>query len=560
MATMTAGHAVADALAKLGVRRVIGMAGSCMIEVLDGMYGREDISFLTVRHEQSAPLMADAFARLSGEVGVCMATNGPGATNLVTGVAHAMLAQSPVLVITGAPMMKDTFRDSTQELDQLAMFRPMVKWSAQVRKPERAADVIREARHVALSGVPGPVHVDLPRDVMNESAEYPEDGGLLAARRTRLAPDPEAAARAAALLGSAERPLLLGGGGVLWDGASGDLVALAEALDAPMMTSTGRDDAAPNGHPLFLGSIGRGTIPEARALFEAADVVFAVGTRLAHSTTFLRPDFFGGARLIHAAADPRNVGRNFPTEVGMNAEAGPALRAVLGALGEGARRPAWRGEARAARAAREKHRRRALEYGGKPIDPRRAHMALARTLPEGAILTNDAGSAAGYIYEYQRFDRPGSLVAPQDLAAIGVGYPLGLGAKLARPRQKVVTLSGDGAFLCNGAELETAVRENLPTVCVVLNNFNLGSERAYQKHFYGGRYIADAIGNPRFDEYARVFGAAGYRVEDPEDLEDAFAQALGEEGPVVVDVLVDQDVFPEPRRKDAVKTPAGSGG
>ncbi len=554
MPTMTAGHAVADALAKLGVRHVIGMAGSCMIEILDGMYGRDDISFLTVRHEQSAALMADAFARLTGEVGVCMATNGPGATNLVTGVAHAMMAQSPVLVITGAPMMKDTFRDSTQELDQIAMFRPMVKWSVQLRTPARAADVIREACHAATSGVPGPVHVDLPRDVMNESADYPEGNGLAPVSRARLAPDSGAVAQAAALLRSAERPLLLGGGGVLWDGASDDLVALAEALDAPIMASTGRDDLAPNQHPLFLGSVGRGTLPEARDLFERADVVFAVGTRLAHSTTFLRPDFFREAKLVHAAVDPRNIGRNFPVEVGMNAEAGLAIRAVLAGLGEKAARPAWRREAEAVRAAQRRHRERALEYGGKPIDPRRAQMALARVLPRNTIITNDAGSAAGYVYEYQRFDQARSLLAPQDLAAIGIGYPLGLGAKLARPKQKVVTISGDGAFLCNGAELETAMRENLPTVCVILNNFNLGSERAYQKHFYDGRYIADAIGNPRFDEYARVFGAAGYRVEDPEDLEDVYAQALREERPAVVDVLIDQDVFPEPRRKDAVKT------
>ncbi len=553
MTTMTAGHAVADTLAKLGIRHVIGMAGSCMIEVLDGMYGRDDISFLTVRHEQSAALMADAYARLTGHVGVCMATNGPGATNLVTGVAHSMMAQSPVLVITGAPMMKDTFRNSTQELDQIAMFSPMVKWSVQVRKPERAADVIREAFHMALSGVPGPVHVDLPRDVMNETAEYPEGDGLARPHRARLAPDPEAVVRAAALLESAERPLLLGGGGVLWDGASDDLLALAEALDAAIMTSTGRDDLVPNQHPLFLGSIGRGTLPEARVLFETADVVFAVGTRLAHSTTFLRPNFFGATKLIHAAVDPKSIGRNFRTELAMNAEAGLAIRAVLGALGEGVRRPAWRGEIKAVRDAQEKHRKRAFEYNGKPIDPRRAHMALAKVLPENAIITNDAGSAASYIYEYQRFDRARNLVAPQDLAAIGVGYPLGLGAKLARPHQKVVTISGDGAFLCNGAELETAMREDLPTVCVILNNFNLGSERAYQKHFYDGRYIADAIGNPRFDEYARVFGAVGYRVENPEDLEDVYAQALSEEAPVVVDVLIDQDVFPEPRRKDAVR-------
>ena len=237
----------------------------------------------------------------------------------------------------------------------------------------------------------------------------------------------------------------------------------------------------------------------------------------------------------------------------MNADAGAALRAVRAALGGGVKRPGWRAEAAAVRAAQERHRTRALEYGARPIDPRRAQAALARVLPEDAVITNDAGSAAGYVYEYQTFGAPRSFVAPQDLAAIGIGYPLGLGAKLACPDRKVVTISGDGAFLCNGAELETAMRENLPTVCVVLNNFNLGSERAYQKHFYEGRYIADAIGNPRFDDYARAFGATGYRVEDPADLEDVYAQALREEGPVVVDVLIDQDVFPEPRRKDAVK-------
>ncbi len=205
------------------------------------------------------------------------------------------------------------------------------------------------------------------------------------------------------------------------------------------------------------------------------------------------------------------------------------------------------------RAAQEAHRESGNRRDGTPIDPRRAQAALARVLPKNAILTIDAGSAASYIYEYQRFEQPRSLLAPQDLAAIGVGYPVGLGAKLACPDRPVVTLSGDGAFLCNGAELETAVREKLNTVCVILNNHNLGSERAYQRDFFNERYIGDQIGNPRFDEYARSFGAAGYRVEDPGDLEDVYREALGQDKPVLVDVICDQDILPEPRRKDAVK-------
>jgi acetolactate synthase-1/2/3 large subunit/sulfoacetaldehyde acetyltransferase len=525
-----------------------------MIEMLDGMYGREELRFISVRHEQAAALMADGFARIAGKPGVCMATNGPGATNLVTGVANAKLAQSPMIVITGAAMMKDMFRDSTQEIDQVALFRPIVKWSVQVRKPERTADVIREAYETAMSGVPGPVHVDLPRDLLNEDVELPRSAHQQSTKRVRLGPDPEAVAAAAVLLKDAQRPLLLAGGGVLWAEASADLVALAEALDAPIMTSTGRDDVAPNLHPLFLGSIGRGTIPEAKTLFQEADVVFAVGTRLAHTTTFLRPDFFGpGAKVIHAAVDPQTVGRNYPVAVGMAADSDLALQAILSAIGKPKSRLDWRARADEVRQAQDRHRESCSRLNGKPIDPRRAHVALAKVLPKDSILTTDAGTACGYIYEIQRFERPRSLLAPQDLAAIGIGYPVGLGAKIACPDRPVVTISGDGAFLFNGAELETAVREKLNTVCIILNNFNYGSERAYQHHFYGGRYIGDRIGNPAFDQYARAFGAVGYRVTDPADLEDTFAEALRQQAPVLVDVICDSDIFPEPRRKEAIK-------
>jgi acetolactate synthase-1/2/3 large subunit/sulfoacetaldehyde acetyltransferase len=551
---MSAGHAVDEALVQLGVRQVFGLVGSCMIEMLDGMYGREELRFITVRHEQAAALMADGFARITGKPGVCMATNGPGATNLITGVANAKLAQSPVIVITGAVMTKDMFRESTQEIDQVALFRPIVKWSVQVRKPERTADVIREAYETAMSGVPGPVHVDLPRDLLNEYVESPQSSDQQSTKRVRLAPDPEAVAAAAALLKGAHRPILLAGGGVLWAEASADLIALAEALDAPIMTSTGRDDVAPNSHPLFLGSIGRGTIPEAKTLFQEADVVFAVGTRLAHSTTFLRPDFFGpGARLIHAAVDPQTVGRNYPVAVGIAADADLALKAILNKTGEPKSRLAWRGRAEEVRQAQDRYRESCSRLNGKPIDPRRAHMALAKVLPKNAILTTDAGTAASYVYEFQRFEQPRSLLAPQDLAAIGIGYPVGLGAKIGCPDRPVVTISGDGAFLLNGAELETAVREKLNTVCIILNNYNYGSERAYQRHFYEGRYIGDRIGNPAFDQYARSFGATGYRITDPADLEDTFTEALRQQAPVLVDVICDADIFPEPRRKDAIK-------
>ncbi len=554
---MTAGHAVAEVLAQLGVRKVIGVVGSCMLEILDGMYGRDDIQFLSTRHEQAAALMADGFARIAGRPGVCIATNGPGATNLLTGVANAFHAQSPVLVITGAPMMKDMFRDSSQEIDQQAMFRPVVKWSVQVRKPELAAALTWEAYQRTMTGVPGPVHLDLPRDVLNESVEAPDMGRLIRGEVAAAAPEPEAVAAAARLLEKARRPVLLAGGGVLWSEAGGDVVALSKRLDAPVMSSTGRDDVTPQSYPLYLGTIGRGALPEAQAFFKQADLVVAVGTSLGHTTTFWRPDFFApGTKLIHIAQDRNNIGRVYPADVGIQADARTALRALLRSVGrKGATRPGWVRNAARVRAAQGRHRNKAAGYNGNPIDPRRAHAALHKVLPKDTIITIDAGVGPGYVYEYQTFDRPRSLLAPQGLAAIGIGYPVGLGAKLAAPKRAVVTISGDGSFLYNGAELETAVREGIPTTCIILNNFNYGSERAYQKFYYDERYIGDAIGNPPFDEYARLFGAAGLRVTDPGELEDAFTEAvrLGRKQPVLVDVLCSADVFPEPRRKETVK-------
>jgi len=554
MARMSAGYAVAESLAQLGVRNVIGMAGSCMVEILDGMYGREDLDLITVRHEQSAALMASAQGHLTGDPGVCMATNGPGATNLITGVAHAKMAQSPILVITGAPMTKDMFYESTQEIDHIALFSPVVKKSIQVRKANRAADLIREAFHASVTGIPGPVHVDIPRDIMLEEVGVPQFEGHLSNNLPRIAPDPEPLSVAAKLLECAVRPLLLAGGGVLWAEATEDLLSLAKALAAPIMVSTGRDDAVPATHPLFLGSIGRGTIPEAAALFKEADVILAVGTRLAHSTTFLRDTFFGeGTKLIHAAHEQGNVGRHYPAEVGLVGDSGLVLRGLHNLVGSARKNNDWKNRIAYVREAQDDHRAAPKSYGTKPIDPRRAHMAISKVMPANAIVTLDAGSAVGYAYEYQRFERPRSLLAPQDLAAIGIGYPLGLGAKLACPDRPVVTISGDGAFLLNGAELETAIREKLNTVTFILNNNNLGSERAYQAHFYNKRYIGDAIGNPRFDDYARSFGAIGYRVEDPDDLDDVYAEAMKQDKPVIVDVLIDADIYPEPRRKDAVR-------
>ena len=271
-------------------------------------------------------------------------------------------------------------------------------------------------------------------------------------------------ASAVRLLEKARRPVLLAGGGVLWSEASEEIVALSKRLEAPVMSSTGRDDVAPYSYPLYVGTIGRGALPEAQAFFKEADLVLAVGTSLGHTTTFWHPDFFApGTKLIHIAQDRNNIGRVYPAQVGIQADARIALKALLRSVKlKGVTRPGWLKKAARVRVAQERHRNKAAGYNSRPLDPRRAHAALRKVLPKDAIITLDAGVGPGYVYEYQTFEQPRSLLAPQGLAAIGIGYPIGLGAKLAAPKRPVVTISGDGSFLYNGAELETAVREGHP--------------------------------------------------------------------------------------------------
>ena len=290
---------------------------------------------------------------------------------------------------------------------------------------------------------------------------------------------------------------------MLWSEAGGEVVELSKRLDAPVMSSTGRDDVAPQSYPLYLGTIGRGALPEAQAFFKQADLVLAVGTSLGHTTTFWRPDFFApGTKLIHIAQDRNNIGRVYPAEVGIQADAGTALKALLRSVGAGGSEPAGlaekgRGRAGSARTAHRKKASRLQRPAHRPPPrPRRPAQGLAqgrhhhhrrRRRPRATSTSTRPSSA------------PGACWPPQGLAAIGIGYPVGLGAKLAAPKRPVVTISGDGSFLYNGAELETAVRRRHPTTCIILNNFNYGSERAYQKFYYDERYIGDAIGNPPFD-------------------------------------------------------------
>jgi acetolactate synthase-1/2/3 large subunit/sulfoacetaldehyde acetyltransferase len=366
-------------------------------------------------------------------------------------------------------------------------------------------------------------------------------------------PHPDAVREAVRRLRDAERPLLLAGGGVTWAGAGDLVVALAEREGVPMITAYGRNDAVPSAHPLYLGPLGRAGAPEAAAACRRADLLLVIGSRLAQFTSHFDDRIIGpGTAIVQVDVENRDIGRYYPLAVGIQADAREACAALLDALArEGAPpdRTAWRADARELRDQRQARLDAEAGLDTKPIKPQRVYAELRRVLPAGTIVTLDAGAAPAYGYDRLRFDRPRTFLTPLDLGGLGFAFPEALGAKLARPDAPVLAIHGDGGFLMNAQELETAVRHGVNAVTLVMNNNCWGSEKAYQRAFYGGRYIGCDIGNPRYDEYARLFGAAGYYVDHPDQIGDAVGAALAGGRPAVIEVPIDPDELPAPATK-----------
>ena len=500
----TGGRAVVELLKAEGVRQIFGIVGSTFLDVLDTLYDDSSVEYINVRHEQAAAFMADGLARVTDRPGVCLVTSGPGATNLLTGVAAAYVAHSPVVVLVGGIALDHYQKDAFQEYDLVGMFRPVTKQALQINKAERIPELLRGALRTAMSGRQGPVFVEIPRDVL--SGTLPPAAALAPGRyRVTHAQPPHADAIREAVqhLRQAERPLLLVGGGTSRAGANELVVQLSDRYGMPMITAYGRNDAVPNAHPLYLGPLGRAGAPEAAAACRRADLILAVGSRLAQFTTQFDDRYIrSGTAIVQIDLEARDIGRYYPVAVGIHADARETCQALLAALAQGggpARNESWLREAETLRAQRQA--RLAAEEGltAKPMKPQRVYAELRRVLPPETIVTLDAGAAPAYGYDRLRFARPRTFLTPLDLGGLGFAFPVALGAKLGRPEAPVVAIHGDGGYLMNAQELETAVRHGIGVVTIVMNNNCWGSEKAYQKHFYGGRYIGCDIGNPRYD-------------------------------------------------------------
>jgi len=551
MGDVTGGRLVVDLLRAEQVRYIFGIVGSTFLDVLDALYDDRSVEYINVRHEQAAAFMADGLARVSGQPGVCLVTSGPGATNLLTGVAAAYVAHSPVVTLVGGIERAHQGKDAFQEFDLVAMFKPVTKLAVQVNQAERIPELLRLALRTAMSGRRGPVFVEIPRDVLSDrvapSATLEPTGYRVTHPQI---PHPEAIREAARLLRQAQRPLLLVGGGVSWADANDLVVRLSEQCAVPMITAYGRNDAVPNTHPLYIGPLGRAGSPEAAAACRRADLILAVGSRLAHFTTHFDHRYIARETpIVQIDIDGRDIGRYYPVAVAIQADAHAACQALLEMVARDGARPGadeWRKEAEGFRAQRQARLAAEAGLSATPMKPQRVYAELRRALPPDTIVALDAGAAPAYGYDRLQFTRPRSFLTPLDLGGLGFAFPEALGARLGRPDAPVLAIHGDGGFLMNAQEIETAVRHGINVVTLVMNNNCWGSEKAYQRQFFGGRYIGCDIGNPRYDAYARLFGAAGFYVEHPDQVGDAIKAAFACGKPAIIEVPIDPDELPTP--------------
>jgi acetolactate synthase-1/2/3 large subunit/sulfoacetaldehyde acetyltransferase len=407
----------------------------------------------------------------------------------------------------------------------------------------------------------GPVLLDIPRDLL-PGAEVdlellPPDSYRTGQTRSRG--DRNLVDRAARTLLSAQRPVIVAGGGINWSDASQQVTELADALGAAIVTSYGRADAVPNDHPYFLGHLGRLGAQEGIEAIRQADVILAAGTRLGQSTAFFDNRFVpADARIVQIEIDPQEIGRNYPVEVGIEGDARAVLEDVLERVREAEPRPnaQWVAEINDW----FQRRKERLDEEGRddsdPIKPQRVYAELRKVMPRDAIIGLDAGLAPNFGQDRLLYHQPRSLMTSLDLGGLGFSFPASLGAKFAAPDRPVVNFNGDGGFLFNAQEFETAVRYGLKVVTVVMNNSCWGSEKAYQRFAFNERYVGADTSNPRFDQYAELFGGTGFYVDRPQDIAEVFEQALQVDGPSIIEIPTDPDEMPRPARLSEVQGPS----
>lgn len=531
------------------VKHVFGLPGDTSVPLYDALYNAQPgIRHVMARDERSAAFMADAYARVSFKPGVCEGPSGGGATYILPGVAEAYKSSIPLIVLTTDISLQYVNKGMLTEIDQVSLFRPVTKWSSQLAHAGKIPEALRRAFRVATTGKSGPVHLSLPKNVLEEEAEaeiYAEDK-CKSYPSHRRHPDPEDVKRAAALLLKAERPVVVAGGGVIISQAWSELVELAKLLGLPVATTITGKGSIPEDHPLSLGVIGEnGGRPYANRLVEESDLVFFMGCKTGSVATRKWTTPPPGTKIIHSDVDPEVMGNNYPTEVGLLGDAKLVLQDLVETL-----RIRLKGGKFEKTERLEEIRRLAEEWreaftskmrsDSTPIKPQRVIGELREALPRDCILVVDAGTGTPFASSYFDILSPGrGFVCFRAFGQLGTAVPGCIGAKTAAPSRAVVGLSGDGGFTFSVGELETARRVGVDFTVLIFNNGCFGWIKALQHLYCDARYISVDFSDIDYSRVAEAFGCRGIRVERPGELEEALRAALKSGGPTLIDVVTE---------------------
>jgi acetolactate synthase I/II/III large subunit len=540
-------------LLEQGVDLLFGYPGGAIMPFYHALPEYPALRHVLVRHEQAAAHAADGYARVTGRAGVCVATSGPGATNLVTGLATAHMDSTPVVAITGQVPRAMLGRDAFQETDIIGITQPITKHSVLVEDVEDLADALRDALAIAVEGRPGPVLVDIPKDVQQAKATWADrrTGGRADGSRREPAPvdltrlrsarppvRPSALADAIRLIAGAERPLIMAGHGVILSGAYDELRTLAERTGIPVITTLLGISGFPESHPLHLGMPGmHGEVHVNRAI-QQADLILAIGLRFDDRVTGNLAGFARAAKVIHVELDPSEIGKNVATDIGLVGDAREILRALLDGV---APRDceAWR--AAIAEFVRPRHE----SFRG-DLSPETILGAIDQAAGGRCTIVSDVGQHQMWVAKLFPYRRPNTHITSGGLGTMGFAVPAAMGAALARPDEPVWAISGDGGFQMNMQELATMVQEGIPVKMAVFNNGYLGMVRQWQQFFHGRRYSATPIWSPDYVRLAEAYGIFGRRVERGAEVDDAVRDAIAYPGPALVEFLIEQEanVFP----------------
>ena len=547
MSKMSGSKSLMHALEKEGVEIVFGLPGGANLPMYDELY-KSNLRHILVRHEQSAAHMADGFGRVSRRPGVCFATSGPGATNLITGIATAHADSSPMVAVTGQVPLAMIGRDAFQESDIIGISNPIVKYAFQLSNPAEVPEVVKKAFYISATGRPGPVLIDMPKDVQQNEAEmsFP-DVVRIRGYHPWTDPDILEIQRAIDILLKAEKPIIMAGGGVIISGAFAELQSIAELLMIPVVTTFKGKGAFPENHVLSLGPIGMHGHAEANKTMVEADCVLAIGTRFSDRSVGRFEDFEKNLSIIHMDVDPAEIGKNQTTSVAVVGDVQASLRIMVKLLLQKAVKKTeetkW---LKRVKETKEYWRQNLKIHPGK-LGAAKVLRKLREVLPHEAITTTEVGQHQMWASLFFNVIHPGTFFSSTGLGTMGWGFPAAIGAKAAKPDVPVLDIAGEGSFNMTENSLAVSVLENLPVIVFVMNNFSLGMVAQWQRTFYDRRMIGiDLKDCPDYVKIAEAYGAQGIRAESLDEIGKAVKVALKSDVATVIDIPIDplEDVLP----------------